>query len=419
MICGAPLGAGVVADSRGPAADGTHGHASNGHAVLSTEERLLVDALEMIDAGDLDGALVRVQGLVNRRGDFELAKLVRADLLAAKADPLEAFGDPGGTGGTDLAALREEVMARLRHPLSSASRLGLPDSLVGISGRQRQVLVVDIAAARLYLFENIDGEPRLTADYYVSTGKNGSGKERQNDQRTPVGVYFITGRIDAANLPDFYGAGALPVDYPNPWDRRLGRTGYGIWIHGSPAGTDTRAPYASDGCVALSNADLTALWEQLDWESTPVVIAEQVSWWPRVTLAARRTLLAERIEQWRSDWQSTDPKRYARNYSSEFASEGRDRESWLRLRRRASAREHEVEIATRDLSLLGYPGDHRVVVATFVQRYRSAQHRLRLRKQQYWRLEDDGIWRIVYEGVIRLRKEHVKGIPIWARSKLY
>ena len=406
--------------ARNGAVDGAVNGAVNGEARLSSEEGLLVDALELAGAGDVDAALARVETILDRRGNFRLAQLVYADLLAVKASPLESFG--GAATARDAkrrAALREEAMARLRHELARDSRQGLPASLIGVSPRYRQVVVVDVSAARLYVFENLDGELDLVADYYVSTGKNGSGKQRQNDQRTPVGVYFITGRIEAGNLPDFYGAGALPVDYPNPWDRRLGRTGYGIWIHGLPSGTYTRAPNASDGCVALANADFMALWGRLDPARTPAIMADAVSWWPRATLAARREMLAARIEQWRAARQSGDAARYAGYYANGFASDGRDRAAWLRLHRAASARQHDVEIEIADLTLLGAPGDHRVVIADFEQRYRSADRALDLGKRQYWRLEDDGEWRIVYEGVTRLREEHLKGIPVWARSQMY
>ena len=30
------------------------------------------------------------------------------------------------------------------------------------------------------------------------------------------------------------GDGAFPLNYPNEWDRRLNKTGSGIWLHGTP-----------------------------------------------------------------------------------------------------------------------------------------------------------------------------------------
>src|SRR3546814_8483534 len=48
-------------------------------------------------------------------------------------------------------------------------------------------------------------------------------------------------------LPDFYGDGAYPLNYPNEWDKHEGRKGYGIWLHGTPSTTYSRPPRASDG----------------------------------------------------------------------------------------------------------------------------------------------------------------------------
>jgi cyclophilin family peptidyl-prolyl cis-trans isomerase len=93
---------------------------------------------------------------------------------------------------------------------------------------------VDASRSRLYLFENTPQGLRLVADYYASVGKLGIEKSVEGDQRTPLGVYFITSRLDPATLRDFYGAGALPLNYPNPLDQLRGKTGSGIWLHGTP-----------------------------------------------------------------------------------------------------------------------------------------------------------------------------------------
>jgi murein L,D-transpeptidase YafK len=80
--------------------------------------------------------------------------------------------------------------------------------------------VVDLKASRMYLYRNDDGTLRLERSFYVSIGKNGVAKRIEGDQRTPVGVYFVTGRIDGDALPDFFDPGALAVNYPNEWDLR-------------------------------------------------------------------------------------------------------------------------------------------------------------------------------------------------------
>src|SRR3546814_18217342 len=102
-------------------------------------------------------------------------------------------------------------------------------------------------------------------------GKNGWGKQSAGDNRTPVGIYHITSWIDGSKLPPFYGAGAFPLNYPNLWAQFKRRTGYGIWLHGVPGGTDTRPPRASEGCVTMSNAEILALKSYVAIGPTPVL----------------------------------------------------------------------------------------------------------------------------------------------------
>lgn len=92
-------------------------------------------------------------------------------------------------------------------------------------------------------------------------------KQREGDRRTPEGRYLLDFRkADSA----FYRA--IHVSYPNRQDRanarRLGvPPGGAIMIHGQPNGlrleadSTTTIPYDwTDGCIALSNADMTTLW---------------------------------------------------------------------------------------------------------------------------------------------------------------
>jgi murein L,D-transpeptidase YafK len=104
-----------------------------------------------------------------------------------------------------------------------------------LSSRNKYALAVDASRSRLYMFEHQPAGLALMADFYISVGKAGMGKEAEGDLRTPMGVYYITNSIAPKLLKDFYGAGALPINYPNPLDLRRGKTGSGIWLHGHAA----------------------------------------------------------------------------------------------------------------------------------------------------------------------------------------
>jgi murein L,D-transpeptidase YafK len=88
-------------------------------------------------------------------------------------------------------------------------------------------------------------------------------KQFQGDEKTPEGRYTI----DYGNPESAYYL-SLHIDYPRAEDvafaRAQGRSPGGqIFIHGQPNGWPAdRVPGDwTDGCIALSNAEIAALWE--------------------------------------------------------------------------------------------------------------------------------------------------------------
>ena len=323
-----------------------------------------------------------------------------------------------GAAGKRVETLRQEALARLANARNANLRVRQPDVLLQMSKSQSRAVVVDLNASRMYLYHNVDGALRLERSFYVSIGKNGAAKRIEDDQRTPVGVYFVTDRIDGAALPDFFGPGALAVNYPNEWDLRARRTGYGIWIHGVPSDTFARAPRASDGCIALSNEHISLLLNLPQGTDTPVIIADGLNWREASELKKRRGDFNAVLERWTRDWESADLGRYGAHYSRDFHSEDRDRATWLNHKRRVNAAKQFIKVSLSDVSVFAYPGERDMVVVTFEQNYQSSNFSNRSRKRQYWRKEAGGVWRIVFEGPVRLRSEQLRGMPYSARVRV-
>ena len=365
-----------------------------GEGATSTEERHLVQSLVDLRFGRYDDALYNVAKLVKKQPDFKLAQLVYADLLAAQIGDLPNFGYKFQEPLVD--GHRSEARARLARYLQAPPAGAVPDTLLRLPESAPGGIVVDVDGYRLYLFENRDGRLVRTRDYYVSIGKSGGDKRIEGDSRTPVGVYLVNAYIPGAKLPDMYGPGAFPINYPNGWDRLQGRTGDGIWIHGTESKNYSRPPLSSEGCITLSNADFRQLQAQIEISRTPVILSHGVRWLSETEAGGERDALQEAVDSWRQAWESRDTDRYLRHYSRDFRTPSMDRQAFAAYKRRVNASKRFIEVEVRDLGLYRYPGEQELVLVDFVQRYRSDNFNAVKRKHQYWRREN-GTWRILYE----------------------
>jgi len=371
--------------------------ASLAQANADGAEARLERVLQDIADAKLPAALAEADRLAARYPTWRLAHLVRGDLLRARAAPISGFGDAAGARSSRMADLRDEALARLRALRERPPEDRIPRYLLQFDRMQGSAIVVDAGRSRVYVYENADGTPRLVQDFYSTLGRNGVDKLREGDRKTPLGVYHVTTMLPGRKLPDLYGWGAFPISYPNEWDRMAGRTGYGIWLHGVPSDTYARAPRASDGCIALANADIAELAKRVQVGVTPVIIADRIEWTtPQASREERAAFLRE-LEAWRHDWESLDTERYLAHYARSFRSDGMDRAAWSGKKRRVNKAKRWIKVSLDNMSLLRSPGKQALMVVSFDQDYRSSNLAERMRKRQYW-IQEGGRWRIAHEG---------------------
>lgn len=272
------------------AAEGT------GQLLAPTPDQLLAESLQALRTGHTEAALKNLDHLLAHYPDFRLAHLVKADLLLARSQPIGRFGAGiHNKEENELSDLRDEARMRFMRYLDQPDPGLMPLPILQLAPGQTHALLADASRARLYLFENDHGTPRLVRDFYMTIGRQGLDKRLEGDRKTPVGVYQIQSQLSRRKLPRYYGAGAFTLNYPNMWDRLNKRLGHGIWIHGVPPGTYSRAPRASDGCLVISNPDFETLRTYLKPGNTPVVIAERVEWTDLATWESRRKALLEAL----------------------------------------------------------------------------------------------------------------------------
>ena len=368
-------------------------------AAMDSAEARFGRVLQGMTSGKLPAALEEMGRLAERYPNWRLAHLVHGDLLLARTAPLAGFGNTAFAAPERLEDFRVEALARLRAARDPPPPGRIPRYLLQLDPAQSNAIVVDAGRSRVYVYENAGGTPRLVQDFYSTLGKNGVDKLREEDRKTPLGVYHVTAGIPGSKLPDLYGWGAFPISYPNEWDRIAGRTGYGIWLHGVPSDTYARAPRASDGCVALANADIAELAKRVQVGVTPVIIADQIEWTTPAARSDERKAFMDQLEAWRRDWESRDAERYLAHYAREFRSDGMNIAAWSAHKRRVNASKRWIKVSLDNVSVLRNPGQKALMVVSFDQDYRSSNLEQRTRKRQYWTVEG-GRWRIAYEAPV-------------------
>lgn len=142
-------------------------------------------------------------------------------------------------------------------------------------------------------------------------GEKDGDKIIEGDKKTPEGAYELLQK--RTGLDQFYGPFALVTSYPNSFDRSLGKTGHGIWIHGMPLNGDREL--FTQGCLAINNDQLTTLENSMDFRKTILITSqneiEEVS---KDDLA----LILSSIFKWKESWKNSDIEEYLSFYSEEF-----------------------------------------------------------------------------------------------------
>lgn len=214
----------------------------------------------------------------------------------------------------------------------SASVTRLPAYLLEVPESVTDILIADTGSATMHRFvRSADGFVEKDRRY-MSIGQAGVGKEKAWDRKTPLGIYFITERLDTSKLHDKYGVAAFPLDYPNVWDRFNDRTGYGIWLHGVDHKNPQRPALDTDGCLSLPNDELLRLIDTLKPLVTPVIVARQLDWALPSDLDALRLEFRLALDLWRESQVQGDLVAYLSLYANDFIYREMDRDAWSSYR---------------------------------------------------------------------------------------
>jgi murein L,D-transpeptidase YafK len=229
--------------------------------------------------------------------------------------------------------------------VSSASRK-IPDSIVSLSSGY--VIVVDKKYQKIYVFHKDETFSKVF-EAHCSTGKNSGSKEVAGDAKTPNGIFFTTKILNNPGPPEIYGSMAFPLDYPTLSDKRAGRFGNNIWIHGT---TKSLLPKQSKGCVVLYDGDLKRLAHFIYLNRTPVIISESVKWVPQNYVPPFKNELEKILTSWNKAFIEKDIKKIDSLYMEGSEIKGKRREELHdKIKNLKFLNKHFV-LQPRDISIL-------------------------------------------------------------------
>ncbi len=185
----------------------------------------------------------------------------RARFAASEAQAVLEHARPSVARFTEEGQVRE-WRRQVQEVVAWSKRSGRPAIVVN---KEKRVLTLYVGGSR-------------AASYAIELGRNGMApKRRLGDKATPEGTYRIEIKLDRGESKYHR---ALRIDYPNEADRRRlesarregladgsERLGRLIEIHGEGG----RGHDWTDGCIALTNADMDDLFLRVG-NGTPVVI---------------------------------------------------------------------------------------------------------------------------------------------------
>jgi len=284
------------------------------------------------------------------------------------------------------------------------------------TGEPLHFLLADKSKKILFIFIlNPDNSRQQIKSYPIAIGEIRGQKETRGDKKTPEGFYWIIDQKEDLSLPPIYGKRAYVLNYPNKNDMKAGKSGGGIWIHGTEVG---KMPDKTKGCLELNNHDVLDVGQYIG-PGLPILIAKKIINQDSLLRVhfdysylikkvnrysyAYRTKLKEGynfIRTWRNSWAEKDFKLYTSLYSPSFSSGNRDFETWKVHKKNIFSLPQQVKIELSELEVAQLTQNEMVI--NFYQLYKSATYSGENYKTLTVQREENGPWQIIQEGIVNL-----------------
>ncbi|TDJ09580.1 MAG: hypothetical protein E2O68_00035 [Deltaproteobacteria bacterium] len=273
------------------------------------------------------------------------------------------------------------------------------------------VLIAEKSSHQLYLFRNKKDGPELVKTYQMATGKKAGDKSFQGDFRTPEGVYKFTEFLSKDNLlkrygkeGEIYGIGSFVMNYPNPIDHKLKKTGGGIWLHSTNDETRIEKGLDSRGCLVAHNGNLKEISKYIELNKTHIVVVQDLTYISKKVMEATKNQIIENINGWAKAWMNEDLDKYLSYYDKSHFSSNVNKTfvqfKWYK--KSVFARKGKPIIEVKNISLLR---SDNYIVAIFLQDYESQTIKDIGVKTLYLKRNKSYEWKIISEDWSKYKDE--------------
>ncbi|MBU8848440.1 MAG: L,D-transpeptidase family protein [Desulfobacterales bacterium] len=261
-------------------------------------------------------------------------------------------------------------------------------SIIKLPDNENAILV-EKKSQTLFLYTSRANGLSVQLQAPCSTGEVSGTKQKAGDKKTPEGVYFLKDEYEDKYLSPIYGPKAFPMDYPNFIDKKAGKTGSAIWIHGT---NKELKPMDSNGCVALENFNVIKLSDYVTLDSTPVIIVEEIDKIDRAVLIRQKENIILMLDQWIKAIEKGSRHEYLSFYCSEYLPDISWWEQWLEIRKLADNSGLSLELK-KDRTGIYY--HNRVFVVLFDYLLTFDNKKIMLGKRKLFLENQDGSCKII------------------------
>ena len=276
----------------------------------------------------------------------------------------------------------------------------IPDAIIELPEKENAI-IVEKKTQTLYLYTHIGDNIAIDFKAPCSTGEIDGVKQKAGDKKTPEGIYFLKDEYENKYLSASYGEKAFPTDYPNFIDKKSGKNGSAIWIHGT---NKKLKPRDSNGCVALDNFNIQKLSNYINLDVTPVIMVDTVKMASQESLAAHRNDINRMISKWVHSLETGNYHDYLSFYSSKYLPDISWWTDWIVLRRKnqSDKSDHILKIGENSVGI--YYHDQ-VFVALFDYFLVFEKRKVFVGKRKFFLEHKEGRYKIIGDIFQKISKQ--------------